>query len=78
MPAISPDGRFALIGLPRTEGAGRRLALLRMTDGRIVQELPAPPLPWFGKPDEIGFSGTNRFWVRSANLTAFYRIDLRH
>ena len=44
MPAISPDGRFALIGLPRTEGAGRRLALVRMTDGRIVQELPAPPL----------------------------------
>ncbi|HEV7658644.1 MAG TPA: hypothetical protein VGO55_02240 [Allosphingosinicella sp.] len=69
-PAISPDGRFALIGLP--DGEDLRVALVSMRDGAIVQQLPVlgrgSPTPMFG------FQSARRFWLRIDNVTAFYRF----
>jgi hypothetical protein len=71
VPAISPDGRYALIGLvpPNyTQGIG----LVSMQDGRIVQTIP-----WrLGLNDTIGFSQAGRMvWFQSGAVTALYDFD---
>ena len=71
VPAISPDGRYALIGLvpPNyTQGIG----LVSMKDGRIVQTIP-----WrLGLNDTIGFSQAGHMvWFQSGAVTALYDFD---
>lgn len=38
-PAISPDGRHALVSLPVHGQKGERIALISMSDGRVLQEV---------------------------------------
>lgn len=67
LPAISPDGRYALIGLLSTETQGR-VGIVSMEDGRIVQELPG--IGWQG----MGFvDGGRTIWDVAHNTVAFYR-----
>jgi hypothetical protein len=69
-PAISPDGRYALIGLP--DGQDLHIALVSMRDGRVVQLLPALGR---GSPSAtLGFQSPRRLWLRTGNVTAFYRF----
>jgi hypothetical protein len=81
MPAISPDGRYALIGLmPRPPSAEMAqissathasIALIAMDDGSIVQTFPAP-----GGDYAMGFvRGGRAVWAHAYGLTALY--DLR-
>jgi hypothetical protein len=70
MPAISPDGRYALIGLP--VGEDLRIALLSMRNGAVLQLLPTQGR---GAPSPaLGFQSSGRLWLRTGNVTAFYRF----
>ena len=70
VPAISPDGRFALIGLP-PEGARPLIALIALEDGRIVQTIPSP-----GGPAAMGFArGGQLVWTHAHGLTALYDVQ---
>lgn len=68
-PAISPDGRYALVGLvPDTRAL---VALVSMRDGEIVQTIPAP-----GGPYAIGFAQDGRtVWTHAHGLTALYALQ---
>ena len=69
-PAISPDGRFALIELP-PEGARPLIALVALEDGKIVQTIPAPS-GYFG----MGFARAGQsVWTHAHGLTALYDIQ---
>jgi hypothetical protein len=79
--AISPDGRYALIGLmPGPLSAGKvniagaieaSIALVAMDNGAIVQTFPAP-----GPAYAMGFArGGRTVWAHAYGLTALY--DLR-
>jgi hypothetical protein len=69
-PAISPDGRYAMVGL--MPGDVRPLiALISMNDGKTVQTLPAP-----GGAYAMGFANEGRTaWTHAYGVTALY--DLR-
>jgi hypothetical protein len=68
-PAISPDGRHALVGLVPTH-AGPRIALVTMDRGEIVQTLPTP-----GGTYSMGFTHEGRsVWTHAHGLTALYDI----
>jgi hypothetical protein len=68
LPAISPDGRFALIGLP-PEGHAL-IALVAMADGRIVQKIPLP-----AAYATMGFAnGGQLVWTHGYGVTALYDI----
>ncbi|ANW04305.1 PD40 domain-containing protein [Bradyrhizobium icense] len=69
-PAISPDGRFALIELP-PEGDRPLIALVALEDGRIVQTIPAPS-GYFG----MGFARDGQsVWTHAHGLTALYDVQ---
>jgi hypothetical protein len=68
-PAISPDGRTALVGLMPTEGVPP-IGLISMQDGTILQTLPAP-----GGPYAMGFAcGGRTVWTHAIGLTALYDV----
>ena len=71
VPAISPDGRFALIALP-PEGTGPLLiALVALDDGKIVHTIPSP-----GAPAAMGFArGGELVWTHAHGLTALYDVQ---
>jgi WD40 repeat protein len=68
-PAISEDGRYALVGLmPRDDSV--QIALIAMNDGRIVQTLPAP-----GGAYTMGFArGGRTVWTHAYGVTALYNL----
>lgn len=68
-PAISPDGRYALIGLvPQSERP--LIALITMEDGKIVQTFPSP-----GGVYTMGFvRGGLTVWTHAYGLTALYDV----
>jgi hypothetical protein len=69
-PAISPDARFALVGLV-PEGAGPLIALVALEDGRIVQTIPAPSGRY-----AMGFArGGLSVWTHANGLTALYDVQ---
>jgi hypothetical protein len=70
-PAISDDGRHALVGLmPQTTGP--IIALVAMQDGTIVQTLPTP-----GGPYAMGFArGGATVWAHAHGVTALYDLQL--
>lgn len=63
-PAISPDGRYALILMP-PDRAEEKLALISMADGRILQLLP---------PGSPGFFPDGSVWISRHNRIAYYRF----
>jgi hypothetical protein len=70
MPAISRDGRFALVGLV-PENARPLIALVLMADGKIAQTFPAP-----GGVYAMGFSqGGRSVWTHAYGLTALYDLQ---
>jgi WD40-like Beta Propeller Repeat len=66
-PAISPDGRYALVGL-MPQGDRPQIGLLAMTDGAIVQTLPAPAGSY-----TMGFArGGRTVWTQGYGVAALY------
>jgi len=73
-PAISPDGRYALVGLVPEERRSL-IALIAMEDGKIVQTFPSP-----GGDYAMGFARNGQtVWTHAYGLTALYdvRADAR-
>jgi hypothetical protein len=69
-PAISPDVRFALVGLV-PDGALPHIALVRLEDGSIVQTIPAP-----GGDYAMGFARAGlSVWTHAYGLTALYDVQ---
>lgn len=69
-PAISDDGRYALVALPPDQPRSP-IALISMNDGKVVQTLPSPG----ESVDSMGFlPGGRTVWTHSRGLTAFYDI----
>lgn len=70
-PAISPDGRYALIGIPHRKN--HNIALVSMTDGRILQTVPSIWSTW-----SVTFGADSRhFYVSGGAFAASYEIDER-
>jgi hypothetical protein len=68
-PAISPDGRYALVGLV-PDGAAPLIALIALADGRTVQTVPAP-----GGDYAMGFArGGSTVWTHAYGVTALYDL----
>jgi hypothetical protein len=78
MPAISPDGRYALVGL-MPERTSVRIALIAMDDGRIVQTVPVPGGIYVTGSHgayAMGFArGGRTVWTSALGLTALYELD---
>jgi hypothetical protein len=67
-PAINPDGRTALVAL-MPQGDRPRIGLLSMSDGAIVQTIPAPA----GGTYAMGFArGGRTVWTQGYSVTALY------
>jgi hypothetical protein len=67
-PAISPDGRYALVGLVPDKRP--LIALVAMDSGEIVQRLPGP-----GGDHAFGFANGGRtIWTHAYGLTALYDV----
>jgi hypothetical protein len=77
-PAISEDGRYALVGLPYDgPGPHTQIALISMDDGKIVQRFRSPGP---GSLNSIGFlQGDRGVWVRSDSegVTSLYDLHAR-
>lgn len=74
-PAISGDGRHALIEIPPTSDRAP-IALIDMRTGRIVQRI-APTLTGSYRPS-FGFTaGGRRVWVDVGNVILFYEVRRR-
>jgi hypothetical protein len=70
-PAISQNGRYALVGLMPTD-AHPLIALVSMDDGKIVQTFPAP-----GGDYAMGFvRGGRGVWTHAFGLTALYDLNV--
>jgi hypothetical protein len=69
VPAISPDGRMALVGLmPIKEITA--IGLVSSQDGRILQRLPAP-----GASFSTGFVRDGQaVWTHADGVTAIYEL----
>jgi len=66
VPAISPDGRFALISMP-----AYTVALVSMEHGTVLQQLPKP---WTSEC-AMGFSGDGKLvWISGGSRIVFYRL----
>jgi hypothetical protein len=71
-PAISDDGRYAVVGLPYN-GPHSQIALISMDDGKIVQTFRSPAQVSL---NSIGFlQGGHGVWIHSDGVTVLY--DLR-
>lgn len=69
-PAISDDGRYALVALP-PDPPRSPIALISMNDGKIVQTLPSPG----GGLDAMGFlQGGRTMWTHSFGMTVYYDV----
>jgi hypothetical protein len=69
-PAISPDARFALVGLV-PDGGRPQIALVKLEDGTIVQTIPAP-----GGDYTMGFARAGlSVWTHAYGLTALYDVQ---
>jgi hypothetical protein len=69
-PAISPDARFALVGLV-PDGTLPQIALVKLEDGSIVQTIPAP-----GGDYAMGFARAGlSVWTHAHGLTALYDVQ---
>jgi hypothetical protein len=76
-PAISEDGRYALVGLPYNAPPDPhpQVALISMEDGKIVQRFRSAGS---GSLDSIGFlAGDRGVWVSSGGVTALYDLHRR-
>jgi hypothetical protein len=74
LPEISPDGAYALVGLPSSFQV-QRFAVVSMKDGTIVQTMPAP-----GDHYNFGFARDGDVvWTHDHGVTAIYqtRHDVR-
>ncbi len=70
-PAISPDGRYALIGIPRRDG--HDVALISLVNGKILQTLPGIWSEW-----SVAFGADGRhFFVTGGSFVASYKIAER-
>ena len=70
-PAISDDGNYALVELPTTVPRPL-IALISMSDGKIVQTLPSPG---GGGLYSMGFlHGGRTVWTHGQGVTAFYDV----
>ena len=77
MPAISQDGRYALVGL-MPERTNVRIALVSMDDGKVVQTIPVPGGIYvtgsYGAY-AMGFARDGRtVWTSALGLTALYDL----
>lgn len=73
-PAISDDGRYALVALPYN-GPHSQIALISMVDGRILQTVRSPSQ---GSVNSIGFVRQSRgMWVHGDNVTVLYDLGAR-
>lgn len=71
-PAISPDGRFALIEMP-PNNERRPIALIDMEDGRVVQRLA--PSHTYSYAHSFGFTQSGRrVWVAVGNQVGLYDL----
>jgi hypothetical protein len=69
IPAMSPDGRMALVGLMPAEEIPT-IGLVSMQDGTIIQRLPAP-----GPSCSMGFvQGGRSVWTHYFGVTALYGL----
>ena len=70
-PAISDDGRYALVALPPDQPRSP-IALISMNDGKVVQTLPSPPGSGL---DSMGFlQGGRTVWTHSLGMTVYYDV----
>jgi hypothetical protein len=71
-PAISPDGRYALISLPARLQEDHAAALIDMASGKILQKILSDGASASG----FGFSadGTSA-WISGPRRVAYYRLD---
>jgi hypothetical protein len=73
-PAISDDGRYALVGLP-SNGSHSQIALISMDDGKIVQTFSSPGQVQL---NSIGFlQGGRGLWMHSEGVTVLYDLRAR-
>ena len=73
-PAISPDGRFALVGLPSEVGGSPRAALLDLRDGGVLQTFHDPSHLDYA----VGFTdGGRRAWISAGPIVALYDLTPR-
>jgi hypothetical protein len=71
-PVVSPTGGFALIPLPAVNGR-RRIALLSMADGRILQRFSPACAGCY--PQSFGFTrGGRQVWIGIGSQLAFYDL----
>jgi hypothetical protein len=71
-PAISPDGRYALVGLVPTD-TGSVIALISMSSGEVIQTVPSP-----GGRYAMGFARDGlSVWTHAYGVTAVYDVGAR-
>lgn len=69
-PAISPDGRYALISMPEAD-RGPTTALVSMQSGRVLQQIPDP---WTSEC-AVGFSQDSKIaWISGGSALVTYRV----
>lgn len=76
-PVVSPDGRYALIGVPQNDGyllgkglIYKKIALISMDDGQVIQTVPS-----FSESYSMSFGPDGRFYIGSVGYVATYEID---
>jgi hypothetical protein len=71
-PAISPNGRYALVEIPPEAGRAM-VALVSMKDGKIRQRFSAVHVGSYKQA--FGFTeGGKRVWLTSGNIVFRYRL----
>lgn len=73
-PAVQPNGRYALLGLPTLKFLGTaQIGVVDLDEGKIIQRLPAP-----GDDYSVGFSkGGAIAWTYGDGKFVTYSIDIR-
>jgi hypothetical protein len=73
-PAISQDGRYALVGL-MPQRTNPQIALVSMDDGTVVQTFPVPGGIYVTGSYAMGFvRGGRAVWTSALGLTALYEL----
>lgn len=75
-PVISPDGRYALLGVPQNDDYRRgswfiyrKIGLISMSDGKLLQSMPS-----FSTGYSMSFGADHRFYIGSVGYIATYEI----
>jgi hypothetical protein len=68
--AVSPDGLYAVIGVPAEADRMPRAGLISLRDGRVLQTFRGP---WNSHCD-AGFTADGRLWLNGGGLVAIYQI----